>query len=241
VAIALNEEGKTNAALVEAFRSLRTSILLSTADHPPSSLLVTSTQPGEGKTTIAQTWPLLSRKSANESARGCRFAVTFAAPAVRNARQPRSCQLPTGHQELAYWWCVPRDRMASISCSAVPYLPIHRNFSLPEAWRIDPFRTRTIRVCHSRFGAMLALADSRILATLVSGCSGSENAAVASASMGAESRMTNSYCSRAERINSPCFGKREVPMDWRYGTAETGDRGHAIPRDAPQYANPDDQ
>jgi len=40
-------------ALIEAFRSLRASVLLSTADHPPGSLLITSTQPGEGKTTIA--------------------------------------------------------------------------------------------------------------------------------------------------------------------------------------------
>jgi capsular exopolysaccharide synthesis family protein len=38
---------------VEAFRGLRASVLLSTADHPPGSLLITSTQPGEGKTTIA--------------------------------------------------------------------------------------------------------------------------------------------------------------------------------------------
>src|SRR5258708_26036467 len=49
----IDEEAKQNPALAEAFRSLRTSILLSTADHPPSSLLVTSTQPGEAKTTIA--------------------------------------------------------------------------------------------------------------------------------------------------------------------------------------------
>lgn len=44
---------KPQASLVEAFRSLRASVLLSTADHPPGSLLITSTQPGEGKTTVA--------------------------------------------------------------------------------------------------------------------------------------------------------------------------------------------
>lgn len=44
---------KPQAALVEAFRSLRASVLLSTADHPPGSLLITSTQPNEGKTTVA--------------------------------------------------------------------------------------------------------------------------------------------------------------------------------------------
>ena len=49
----IDQGGKRHAALVEAFRSLRASVLLSTADHPPGSLLITSTQPGEGKTTVA--------------------------------------------------------------------------------------------------------------------------------------------------------------------------------------------
>jgi capsular exopolysaccharide synthesis family protein len=36
--------------LAESYRALRTSVLLSTAPHPPQALLVTSSQPGEGKT-----------------------------------------------------------------------------------------------------------------------------------------------------------------------------------------------
>lgn len=39
--------------LSEAYRQLRTSILLSTAGHPPKSLLITSSLPSEGKTTTA--------------------------------------------------------------------------------------------------------------------------------------------------------------------------------------------
>ena len=35
----------------EAYRMLRTSILLSTAEHPPKTILITSGQPGDGKTT----------------------------------------------------------------------------------------------------------------------------------------------------------------------------------------------
>lgn len=42
-----------NAPLTEAYRSLRTSVLLSTSGRPPRILLVTSGQPGEGKTTTA--------------------------------------------------------------------------------------------------------------------------------------------------------------------------------------------
>lgn len=40
-----------NAPLMEAYRSLRTSVLLSTSGRPPRVILVTSGQPGEGKTT----------------------------------------------------------------------------------------------------------------------------------------------------------------------------------------------
>lgn len=39
--------------LAEAYRRLRTSVLLSTAGHPPQTLLVTSSLPDEGKTTTA--------------------------------------------------------------------------------------------------------------------------------------------------------------------------------------------
>ncbi len=37
----------------EAFRALRTSLLLSQADHPPQVILMTSALPREGKTTAA--------------------------------------------------------------------------------------------------------------------------------------------------------------------------------------------
>lgn len=40
-------------SLAESYRQLRTSILLSTAGHPPKSLLITSSLPSEGKTTTA--------------------------------------------------------------------------------------------------------------------------------------------------------------------------------------------
>jgi succinoglycan biosynthesis transport protein ExoP len=43
----------TRSALAEAYRQLRTSILLSTAGHAPKSLLITSSVPSEGKTTTA--------------------------------------------------------------------------------------------------------------------------------------------------------------------------------------------
>jgi succinoglycan biosynthesis transport protein ExoP len=47
----LNVTGRS--ALAESYRQLRTSVLLSTAGHAPKTLLVTSSLPGEGKTTTA--------------------------------------------------------------------------------------------------------------------------------------------------------------------------------------------
>jgi len=47
----LNLNGRS--ALAEAYRQLRTSVLLSTAGRAPKTLLVTSSLPGEGKTTTA--------------------------------------------------------------------------------------------------------------------------------------------------------------------------------------------
>jgi succinoglycan biosynthesis transport protein ExoP len=48
------DEGETqHSALSEAFRGLRTSILLSRAKRPPRSLIFCSAEPGEGKTTVA--------------------------------------------------------------------------------------------------------------------------------------------------------------------------------------------
>ena len=47
----LNVDGRS--PLAEAYRHLRTSVLLSTAGRAPKSLLVTSSLPGEGKTTTA--------------------------------------------------------------------------------------------------------------------------------------------------------------------------------------------
>ncbi len=49
----LNVLAQSKSQFAEAFRSLRTSLLLSTAGHPPKFILLTSATPSEGKTTLA--------------------------------------------------------------------------------------------------------------------------------------------------------------------------------------------
>ncbi|MCS6816734.1 MAG: polysaccharide biosynthesis tyrosine autokinase [Blastocatellia bacterium] len=44
---------RQRSSFAEAFRTLRTSVLLSHAEHPPRTILFTSSSPGEGKTTTA--------------------------------------------------------------------------------------------------------------------------------------------------------------------------------------------
>jgi polysaccharide biosynthesis transport protein len=50
--IRVDAKALERSVLAEAFRSLRTSVLLSTAARPPRSLAVVSAQPSEGKTTV---------------------------------------------------------------------------------------------------------------------------------------------------------------------------------------------
>jgi len=51
--IRIDGNGAQHSALSEAFRGLRTSVLLSAAGRPPRSLTFVSAEPGEGKTTVA--------------------------------------------------------------------------------------------------------------------------------------------------------------------------------------------
>src|SRR6185436_13393904 len=43
----------SRSSVAEAYRVLRTSVLLSSTEKPPKTILITSGQPGEGKTTTA--------------------------------------------------------------------------------------------------------------------------------------------------------------------------------------------
>src|SRR6266403_365731 len=166
----IDEKGETNAALVEAFRSLRTSILLSTADHPPSSLLVTSTQPGEGKTTIATN---LAIALAQVGQRVLLVDADLRSPSLHRLFGMRDSSglvsYLTGHQD---WHTVVRPSgslgLDLLFCGPIPPNPSELLSSRSMGELIRSAREQYEFVILDS-APMLALADSRILATLVSG------------------------------------------------------------------------
>lgn len=58
---------RPNSAYGEAIRTLRTALLLSRVDNPPKTVLVTSSVPGEGKTSIALSLAAMAARSAQKA------------------------------------------------------------------------------------------------------------------------------------------------------------------------------
>jgi len=91
-AVELSVIERPEAAISEAFRALRTAVLLSTAEHPPQMVLITSAQPSEGKTSTAL------NLAAALAQKGSRVLLIDAD--LRRPRLASALNLP-GHQGLA--------------------------------------------------------------------------------------------------------------------------------------------
>jgi capsular exopolysaccharide synthesis family protein len=166
----IDMEGSEHPALVEAFRSLRASILLSAADSPPSSLLVTSTQPGEGKTTIASN---LAMALAQLGRRVLLVDADLRFPSLHRLFRVHETQglvsYLAGHQD---WRSVVRPSgsfgLDVIFCGPVPPNPSELLSSQSmEALIRNAKADYEFLVFDS--APLLAVADSRILAPRVSG------------------------------------------------------------------------
>lgn len=166
----IDTEGPQQKVLIEAFRSLRTSLLLSTADRPPSTLLVSSTQPGEGKTTIATN---LAITLAQVGQRVLLVDADLRSPSLHKLfRTQENLGLVSylaGHQD---WHAVVRPSglpgLSLLFCGPIPPNPSELLSSRSMGALIRSAREQYDFVILDS-APMLALADSRILATQVSG------------------------------------------------------------------------
>jgi succinoglycan biosynthesis transport protein ExoP len=166
----IDRDGAVQPSMTEAFRSLRTAVLLSAADSPPSSMLVTSTQPGEGKTTIATN---LALALAQAEQRVLLVDSDLRSPSLHRLfgrwHDPGLVSYLTGREN---WHSLVRpsgtNGLDLITCGAVPPNPSE----LLSSSRM----TQLIKSAKEQYdfiildsAPMLALADSRILAPMVSG------------------------------------------------------------------------
>jgi succinoglycan biosynthesis transport protein ExoP len=158
---------QTNSSLVEAFRSLRTSILLS-ANPVPKMLLITSALPGEGKTTITV------NLGATLASLGNKVVIVdcdMRRPACHRStgvpNKPGFVQCLTGHVGLPDA-ILPVPGVANLS--VIPCGPIPPN---PAEVLSAPIAGELLRQLRSEFEyvlldspPLLSVADSRILSTL---------------------------------------------------------------------------
>jgi len=158
---------QTDPAAVEAFRSLRTSILLS-ANPVPKMLLVTSALPSEGKTTVTVN---LGATLASLGSRVLIVDCDMRRPACHSStgvpNQPGFVQCLTGHVSLADA-ILPVPNVANLS--VIPCGPIPPNPAevLSSAVTVDLLRRLRDQFDYVLVDSppLLSVSDSRILSTM---------------------------------------------------------------------------
>jgi polysaccharide biosynthesis transport protein len=159
-----------NSPLAEAFHELRTSVLLSTAKHPPRTLLVTSAQGGEGKTTVAAN---LAVSLAQLGEKVLLIDADLRRPSLHHFFGiPNTCGLVnflTGNPD----WQSLLSHPAPIGLAVLPCGPLPPN---PADLLSSEYMPALIREASKEFKfvvldspPILNLADSRVLSTLVDG------------------------------------------------------------------------
>lgn len=164
------EGNGSNALLSEAFHGLRTSVLLSTAKKPPSSVLITSAQSGEGKTTVTANLAL-SLAQLGESV--LLIDADLRRPSLHDFFGIESCSglvnFLTGKTDWRnFVWQSPTKGLSVLFCGPVPPNPVDllSSESMPNLIREASHEYKFVLLDSP---PLLNLSDSRILATLVDG------------------------------------------------------------------------
>lgn len=161
---------QTSPVVVEAFRSLRTSILLS-ANPVPKMILITSALPSEGKTTVAvNLGATLASLGSNVIIIDCDMRRPSLHHSTGVENNPGFVQALTGHVDLQQA-ILPVPGVTNLS--AIPCGPIPPN---PAEVLSSPLTGELLRRLRSQFEyvivdspPLLSVADSRILATITDG------------------------------------------------------------------------
>jgi polysaccharide biosynthesis transport protein len=159
-----------NPLLAEAVHGLRTSVLLSRAKCPPESLLVTSAQPGEGKTTVAAN---LAISMAQLGHSVLLVDADLRRPNLHKffgiSSEKGLVDFLTGQADWrSLTWKAPSTGLSVLPCGSIPPNPTDLLSSdyMREMIR-DARKEYKFVVLDS--APLAELADSRILATLVDG------------------------------------------------------------------------
>lgn len=157
-------------ALSEAFRSLRTSVLLSGPEQPPRSLLVSSAQPGEGKTTVSTN---LAISLAQLGQRVLLIDGDLRRPSVHRAFEIRGSlgvvSYLTGQQD----WRMAVEKISLPGLEVLVSGPVPPNpaelLSSDKMQKLIEQALEEYKFVVVDSPPLLNVADSRILATLVDG------------------------------------------------------------------------
>ncbi|HSW39068.1 MAG TPA: CpsD/CapB family tyrosine-protein kinase, partial [Acidobacteriota bacterium] len=155
----------------EAYRNLRTSILLSSVSgNPPKMIMVTSSQPGEGKTTTAINTAITLAQAGGK--------VILLDCDMRNPRVHRAMNLYNTNG-MSTFLSGNADLLSTIQLSAVPNLAVICSGRLPpnpaELLGSPKMKQELNRLCelydHIVIDTppVMAVADARIIGTLVDG------------------------------------------------------------------------
>ncbi|MFQ5694791.1 MAG: GumC family protein, partial [Terriglobia bacterium] len=171
--VALVASRHPQSSIAEAYRTLRTSVLLSFADEPPRALLVTSGQPLEGKTTTAVNLAITLAQ------RGDRVVLVDAdlrKPAVHHFLPHRS---RNGHQGLSLYLAGSQEISDAVMPTTIPNLSVLPAGPLPPnpAELLSSNRMKDLLATLARHyehivvdaPPLLGITDATVLSVLVDG------------------------------------------------------------------------